>query len=71
MARMISRRPDTQSGAYCIAGTRIPVVAIKEMSRVWSAEKIMREFPTLNREQIAAALAFRNPLPRTADQQGS
>lgn len=60
----ITRKPDTQSGRYCIAGTRIPVSAVKSF---WNAgyniEEIMAEYPTLTFEQIYCAISFRSPTP--------
>lgn len=63
---MITRRPNTMGGAYCLAGTRMPVVQVKRMiadpngGREW----VKREFPWITDEQINAALAFRlTPVP--------
>jgi uncharacterized protein (DUF433 family) len=48
------------SGSYCIAGTRIPVTAIKAFALGgYRNSEIMREYPTLNNEQIEAAIWFR------------
>jgi Uncharacterized conserved protein len=42
-----------------IAGTRIPVSTIKEFADAgYSVEQIMREYPTLEKEDVKAAIAF-------------
>ncbi|GAA2867167.1 hypothetical protein GCM10010837_18100 [Aminobacter niigataensis] len=42
-----------------IAGTRIPVSAIKEFAEAgYSVQQIMKEYPSLEREDVEAAIAF-------------
>jgi uncharacterized protein (DUF433 family) len=55
----ITRRPDTQCGRYCLAGTRMPVMQVKRMMADVGEEWILREFPWMTSEQIATAMAFR------------
>lgn len=55
----ITRRADTMSGAYCLAGTRMPVVQVQRMMMDAGEAWILREFPWLTREQIATAMGFR------------
>lgn len=65
----ITRRADTMSGAYCIAGTRIPVSMVKSYVRLgYDADHIIAEFPSLTHEQINCALAFRSK-PKAAPEQ--
>ena len=61
--RRISRKPDVMAGAYCISGTRIPVTTIRGCFRDWSVERILKEYPSLTRADVIAALSFRRPLP--------
>lgn len=63
----ITRRADTMSGAYCIRGTRIPVWIVQRYVAANGAEWTLRDYPTLTREDIAAALAFRRDQYRGAD----
>jgi uncharacterized protein (DUF433 family) len=56
----ITRRADVMNGAYCLAGTRMPVYVINRCMKVWSIEKMQAEYPGITREQIATALAFRS-----------
>jgi uncharacterized protein (DUF433 family) len=70
----ISRRKDIQGGAYCIRGTRIQCWVIKGAARDWDTATIMREYPGLTAEDVAAALAFRQKEPHpptTAPQVGA
>jgi uncharacterized protein (DUF433 family) len=54
--------PNIQGGAPCIAGTRIPVATIKRCRKGgWGFERILKEFPSLNGEQIEAALEYEMP----------
>lgn len=55
----ITRRKDTMGGAYCLAGTRMPVSQVKRMMRDSGEAWIKHEFPWVTSEQIAAAMAFR------------
>lgn len=69
--RGITRRPDTMEGRYCLAGTRMPVSAIKGMMRDVGRDWIKREYPWITDAQIDTAMAFRNKtLPITAAKEG-
>lgn len=60
----IVRHPDFCGGAYRIAGTRIPVRAIKSFRKAgYSIARIRSEYPTLTAKEIKAAIAFRRPTP--------
>jgi uncharacterized protein (DUF433 family) len=51
--------PAIRSGKPCIKGTRITVYDILEyMAGGMSKEEILRDFPSLTREDILAVLAF-------------
>lgn len=67
MKSRIARNPNIQSGAYCIRGTRIPVVGIRQCAKVWSHAKIMCEYPSLTKTDIDAAIAFRAPSDEAKD----
>ncbi len=55
----ISIDPDVRSGKPCIRGTRITVYDILEyLAGEMSEDDILRDFPSLSREDIKAALAF-------------
>ena len=61
MSSGVTRRPDTMSGAYCLAGTRMPVTQVKRMiadpegGREW----VKDQFPWITDDQIDTALKFR------------
>lgn len=51
--------PAICGGVVCIKGTRIPVTLILDaLAAGDTAEEILRGYPTLTREDIAAALAY-------------
>jgi len=51
--------PAICGGVVCIKGTRIPVTLILDALAVGdTAEELLRGYPTLTREDIAAALAY-------------
>ena len=67
---LLQRRPETvghiervklvNQRAEVLAGTRIPVRAIKRFSEAgYSTEQILREYPDLSEEDVAAALAHK------------
>lgn len=58
----ITRRPDTKAGAYCLAGTRMPVTAIKRCMAVWTVAEMQAEYPWITVEQIQCALNFRGAM---------
>lgn len=52
--------PDVLGGRWRIAGTRIPLKAILAFHQDgYSAEAIIRQYPSLTPEDIAAAIAWR------------
>lgn len=65
----ITRRADTMGGAYCLAGTRMPVVAVKQIIAGVGIPWLKREYPWITDAQIADALAFRkSPDPLNRDE---
>ena len=49
----------TYGGAPCIAGTRVPVYAVLELVEAgYSHRKILKSFPTIGQQELAAALQF-------------
>ena len=51
--------PDRMSGQPCIARTRIPTFAVKQLAKAgYDIAAIMREYPDLTAENIADALAW-------------
>lgn len=51
--------PDVLAGKPVIAGTRISVELILDRcADGWSVEEILESYPTLQREDVLAALAF-------------
>ena len=56
MTRFVSD-PDIQSGALCIEGTRIPVLAIWHFDLAGNTpEQIKEQYPTLSIKQIEDAI---------------
>jgi uncharacterized protein (DUF433 family) len=55
----ITRRPDTMTGAYCLAGTRMPVTQVKRMVSDAGRDWVKREFPWITDAQIDTAFRFR------------
>lgn len=56
----ITRNPAVMGGAYCLAGTRMPVVQVKRMMHDAGRDWIKREFPWNTDAQIDAAVGWRN-----------
>lgn len=55
----ISLEPEVRSGKPCIRGTRITVYDILEyLAGGMTEDEILEDFPSLQREDIRAALAF-------------
>ncbi len=51
--------PKIMGGKPTIKGTRIPVeMILDELGAKWTAEQILKEHPTLSREDIYAVQAF-------------
>lgn len=51
--------PEVMHGQACIAGTRIPVAVILDnLAEGLGTDELLREYPTLRREDVAAALAY-------------
>lgn len=61
----ISVDQNIMHGVACIAGTRIPVsVVLDNLAGGLSPEELLREYPSLTREAIPAALAYAAELAR-------
>ena len=56
----VTRRPNTMGGAYCLAGTRMPVVQVKRIIAEAGVGWLKREFPWITDAQIETAQAFRS-----------
>ncbi|NOZ88409.1 MAG: DUF433 domain-containing protein [Crenarchaeota archaeon] len=55
--RGVERRPGVLAGKPVVRGTRIPVELLAELVEAgWTVEQILREYPTLTREDIEEAL---------------
>ncbi len=55
----ISIDPKVHSGEPCIKGTRVPVkVIVGSIAEGSSFNEILREYPTIKREDVRAALRF-------------
>lgn len=65
----IESNPDILGGLPCIAGTRIPVRAIWSFYEAgYNTEEIIREYPTLTPQQVAAAISYmRGSVQKTTD----
>lgn len=65
MGAQISSAPDIMGGSWVIDGTRVTVSSIKEF---WDAgftvAQIRGEYPSLDDEQIMAAVSFERPRGR-------
>ena len=61
----ISTNPEVMHGAACFLGTRIPVsVVLDNLADGLTPEQILRQYPSLKPEHIAAALAYAADLAR-------
>ena len=61
----VSVNPAIMHGMACIAGTRIPVsVVLDNLAAGISVEELLREYPSLTRDAIAAALSYAAELAR-------
>ncbi len=59
----IERDKFVAQNQYVIAGTRIPVAAIQGFAAAdYSTAQILREYPNLSAEDVAAAIAFRSQI---------
>jgi uncharacterized protein (DUF433 family) len=57
--KYIGINPKIRSGKPCISGTRITVSdVLSYLASGMSIEEIIKDFPTLNKEKIMAALSF-------------
>ncbi|HEV8198837.1 MAG TPA: DUF433 domain-containing protein [Candidatus Polarisedimenticolia bacterium] len=55
----LSSDPKVLGGQVCVRGTRIPVTLILDaLAAGETIEDLLRGYPTLNREDIQAALAY-------------
>ncbi len=53
----VERRPEVLAGKPVVKATRIPVELLAELVEAgWTVEDILREYPTLTREDIEEAL---------------
>ncbi len=65
MARGVAVHPDICHGEACIAGTRIPVHQIVGMlANGDSVEDLLRQYPSLTAEDVAACLEYAADLAR-------
>lgn len=63
----VVRHRFTAHNAWVVAGTRIPTRAIKDFHDAgFSTEKILKEYPTLTRQDVEAALAHEERLAKSA-----
>lgn len=61
--QLIVSTPDVLSGKPRVNGTRIPVaLVLGYLAEGYSPEEVIREFPDLSREQIAACLDYAREL---------
>lgn len=59
MTRRIVSDPAVMLGKPCIAGTRITVEhLLREMAAGASVDQVLEDYPSVTREDLAAALAF-------------
>ncbi|MBE7497811.1 MAG: DUF433 domain-containing protein [Verrucomicrobiaceae bacterium] len=57
--RGIAHTPQICGGDACVAGTRIPVWSLEQTRRLgFSEERILSNYPTLQREDLAAAWEY-------------
>jgi uncharacterized protein (DUF433 family) len=63
----IERQKHVMRNAPVIAGTRIPTAAIRRFHEAgYSAEQILKQYPTLTAADVGAALAYEEGLARSA-----
>jgi uncharacterized protein (DUF433 family) len=63
----VEKRKHVARNSSVIAGTRIPTAAIRRFKEAgYSREQILKQYPTLSKEDIEAALAFEEGLARSA-----
>lgn len=55
---VLESKADVQGGAWVFKGTRVPVSAILRNLSELTIRELVREFPTVRREQIAELLDF-------------
>jgi len=60
----IVSNPGIHGGKPTISGTRITVETIQAVAQDWSALRILREYPGLTAEGLAAAPAYKLPAKR-------
>lgn len=58
---LIVSKPGVQGGKPCVRGTRIMVATLQAASEGWDNEEILRQYPSLIPEGLAAALAYKLP----------
>jgi uncharacterized protein (DUF433 family) len=63
--RLIARDPEIRGGEPVIRGTRVPVHLIADLVKQGaSPEELLVDYPSINREQVKAALAYAEAHPR-------
>ena len=61
----IKADPEIMHGAVCIAGTRVPVsVVLDSLAAGATIEEILDQYPSLQRDDVDAALAYAAELAR-------
>jgi uncharacterized protein (DUF433 family) len=66
----IDSRPDTCGGEPCLVRTRIPVWVLVQARRLGSSDaELLRSYPTLRAEDLAAAWAYARVHSAEIDQQ--
>lgn len=61
----ITSDPQIMHGAACFRGTRIPVsIVLDNLAAGESRERILRQYPSLTSEHIAAAMGYAADLAR-------
>jgi len=60
--------PEIHHGEPCIRGTRVPVaVVLGSLAQGLTPEEIIREYPSLSREDIQACLAYAAEVIRSGE----
>jgi uncharacterized protein (DUF433 family) len=60
--------PEIHHGEPCIRGTRVPVaVVLGSLAQGLTPEEIMREYPSITREDIQACLAYAAEVIRSGE----
>lgn len=63
--RLIARDPGIRGGEPVVRGTRVPVYLLADLVKQGaSPEELSEDYPSINREQLKAALAYAEAHPR-------